>query len=154
MRNFRRIVWALCLAVSQFALCAMPMQAQQASHPAAISPAAVSPAPLNVEQIVKNLDEKNRERTSALQEFQGTRIYRMQYRGFPGDRDAEMVVNVTYHSPNTKEFTVVSSTGNKFLVDHVFNKLLQGEQEAASDENRRRTALDSSNYNFTLAGTE
>ena len=33
-------------------------------------------------------------------------------------------------------------------------KLLEGEQEAASDENRRRTALSSDNYDFTLAGYE
>ena len=35
-------------------------------------------------------------------QFNGTRVYRMQYRGFPSDRDAEMVVNVTYRAPDAK----------------------------------------------------
>ena len=38
--------------------------------------------------------------------FNGTRVYRMQYRGFPSDRDAEMVVDVTYRAPDSKEFSV------------------------------------------------
>ncbi|MGA1989080.1 MAG: hypothetical protein ABSG72_22610, partial [Candidatus Sulfotelmatobacter sp.] len=40
------------------------------------------------------------------------------------------------------------------IVDHIFMKLLEGEQEAASDENRRRTALSTENYDFALAGYE
>ncbi len=78
----------------------------------------------------------------------------MQYRGFPSDRDAEMVVNMTYHAPDGKEFSVVSQTGSKFIIDHVFKKLLEGEQEAANEENRRNSALNTDNYEFTLAGYE
>jgi len=110
-------------------------------------------APLPLDRIVKNLQERNAQRAAALDEFVGTRVYRMQYRGFPGDRDAEMVVNVTYHSPN-KQFVVVSQTGSQFVIDHVFKKLLEGEQEAASDENRHRTELSTENYDFSLDGYE
>jgi hypothetical protein len=78
----------------------------------------------------------------------------MQYRGFPSDRDAEMVVNVAYRAPNSKEFSVVSQTGSKFIIDRVFKKLLEGEQEAANDENRLNTALSQENYDFTFAGYE
>ena len=78
----------------------------------------------------------------------------MEYRGFPSDRDAEMVLNMTYHAPNSKVFSVVSQTGSKFIIDHVFKKLLEGEQEAANEENRRHTALTTENYDFTLAGYE
>jgi len=111
-------------------------------------------SPLTADQVVKNLEERNRERALALHQFEGTRVYRMQYRGFPGNRDAEMIVKIAYRSPATKEFTVVSQTGSKFIISHVFKKLLEGEQEAANDENRRRTALDSTNYDFTLADLE
>jgi outer membrane lipoprotein-sorting protein len=65
-----------------------------------------------------------------------------------------MVVKMTYHAPNTKEFTVVSQSGSKFVIDRVFKKLLEGEQEAANDENRRNTALSTENYDFTPAGYE
>ncbi|MGO9403410.1 MAG: hypothetical protein ACLPVW_08060 [Terriglobales bacterium] len=83
-----------------------------------------------------------------------TRIYRMQYRGFPSDRDAEMAVNVTYHAPDVKQFSIVSEKGSKFIIDHVFKRLLEGEKEAANEENRRRTALSRENYNFSLVGYE
>ena len=119
----------------------------RSSHP----PAATS---LPLEKIVKTLQERNAQRAAALQEFVGTRIYRMQYRGLPSDRDAEMVVNVTYRAPNAKQFRVVSQTGSAFIIDHIFKKLLEGEQEAASDENRRRSALNTENYDFSLAGFE
>ncbi len=107
---------------------------------------------LPVEEVVRNLQQKNALRASALDGFVGTRIYRMQYRGFPSDHDAEMVVNVTYHAPNAKQFNVVSEKGSKFIIDRVFRKLLESEQEAANDENRRRTALSTENYDFSLAG--
>jgi hypothetical protein len=107
-----------------------------------------------VEQVVEKLQEKNAERAAALDQFTGTRVYRMQYRGFPSDRDAEMVVNVTYHAPNSKEFHVVSETGSKFIIEHIFKKLLEGEREANNEENRRHTALSTENYDFTSAGYE
>src|ERR1700674_5601324 len=55
-------------------------------------------APLPVEQVVKRLEEKNAERTAALEQYEATRIYRMQYRGFPSDRDAEMVIHMAYRA--------------------------------------------------------
>jgi outer membrane lipoprotein-sorting protein len=111
-------------------------------------------APLTVEQIVNNLQKKNAERAAALLQYEATRVYRMHYRGFPTEREAEMVVTVDFHAPNSKVFHVVSQTGSKFIVDHIFNKLLDGEQEAANDENHRQTALSTENYDFTSAGYE
>jgi hypothetical protein len=108
--------------------------------------------PLAVDVVVRNLQRRNAQRAAALEEFAGTRVYRMQYRGMPGDRDAEMVVSMKFHAPAEKHFDVVSEQGSKFIIDHVFKKLLEGEQEAASEENRRRSALSSENYEFSLAG--
>ena len=110
--------------------------------------------PLTAVQVAKKLQERNAQRAAALQQFNGTRVYHMQYRGFPSDRDAEMIVKVAYRAPNTKEFSVVSQTGSKFIIDRVFKKLLEGEQEAANDENRLNTALSTDNYDFTSAGYE
>src|SRR5271166_5663282 len=106
------------------------------------------------EQVVKNLEERNAQRAAALDGFVGTRVYRMQYHGLPSDRDAEMTVNVIYRAPNAKQFSIVSEKGSKFIIDHVFKKLLESEQEAANEENRRRTALSTDNYDFSLAGYE
>jgi hypothetical protein len=110
--------------------------------------------PLPAALVVQKLQERNAQRAAALEEFTGTRIYRIQYRGFPGDHDAEMVVNVSYRAPNSKDFRVVSQTGSKFIIEHVFNKLLEGEKEAANEENRRQAALSTENYDFAFAGYE
>jgi outer membrane lipoprotein-sorting protein len=122
--------------------------------PQAVSSYPAQNATLTAAQVAKKLQERNAQRAAALQQFNGTRVYRMQYRGFPSDRDAEMVVNVAYRAPNTKEFSVVSQTGSKFIIDRVFKKLLEGEQEAANDENRLNSALSTDNYDFTSAGYE
>ena len=110
--------------------------------------------PLAVEQVVKNLEESARRRTHALHRFEGIRVYRLQYRGLLGDRDAEMVVRVAYQSPATKEFTVISQSGSKFIIDRIFKKLLESEQEALRPENQEPTTLNTENYVFGLAGYE
>jgi hypothetical protein len=112
------------------------------------------PSPLTVQEIVSRLEEKNLERAELLRGFEGTRLYRMRYRGFFGSHDAEMTVKLRYTSPDSRQFTLVSESGSKFVCDHVFKSLLDGEQEAMTPENRKRTALSAENYEFTLAGTE
>jgi outer membrane lipoprotein-sorting protein len=114
----------------------------------------IATAPLTVQQVVKRLQEKNAERAAALDSYTVTRVYSMRYSGFPSDRNAEMVINMTYRAPNSKQFSVVSQSGSKFIIDHIFKKLLEGEQEAANEENRRQSALTTENYDFTLAGYE
>jgi outer membrane lipoprotein-sorting protein len=121
---------------------------------AASSAYAAQNSSLSADQVAKRLQEKNAQRAAALSQFNGTRIYRMRYTGFPSDRDAEMVVHVTYRAPDSKTFSIVSQSGSKLILDRVFKKLLEGEQEALNEENRRNTALTSDNYEFTWAGYE
>ncbi|HJX82837.1 MAG TPA: hypothetical protein VJ723_00690 [Candidatus Angelobacter sp.] len=109
---------------------------------------------LNADQVVQNLVRMNMERAEALQAYQSTRVYRLEYKGFPGGREAEMVVNVKYRAPGTKEFEIVSETGSKLLIDRVFKKLLQGEQEALEVESQKRIAINQDNYEFTMIGYE
>jgi hypothetical protein len=122
-----------------------------------VSPAlskSAQPSPLPAAQIAKNLEEKDAQRAAALQQFTGRRIYRMHYRGWPSNRDAEMVVDMTYRAPNVKEFKIVSQSGSTFVIDHIFKKLMLSEQQFISDENRRETALNTENYDFSFAGNE
>jgi hypothetical protein len=113
---------------------------------------AMSRPPLAASQVVQNLIQMNLHRSQALNGFQGKRIYRANYRGFPADRSAEMVVKVKYLSPRTKEFTVESATGSKLIIDKVFKKLLDAEEEALDEAMQRRSALNEDNYMFTLVG--
>ncbi len=109
---------------------------------------------LNAEQIVQNLVSMNLKRALALVAYQSTRVYRLEYKGFPGGRTAEMVVDVKYQAPGTKEFEIVSATGSKQVIDRVFKKLLQGEKEAFERENQERIAINQENYEFTLISYE
>ncbi len=81
------LAWTFCLLI------ATAMLGQQPSPPAS-----TTQLPLSAEQVVNNLQQRNRERAVALRQFRSTRIYRMQYRGFPSNRDAEMVVKMEYQS--------------------------------------------------------
>lgn len=116
-----------------------------------------APAPharLTVDEVVANMVRRNLQRAQELRAYEGTRTYRLEYRGFPGNRVAEMIVDVKYQSPGTKEFTVRSETGSKLVIDRVFKKLLQSEQEALTAENQNRVALNRDNYIFALVGYE
>src|ERR1700732_2669644 len=120
----------ICIGVWQSA------GAQQSNH------SSLEPPPgLSTEEVVTNLVRRNLERARALGAYLGTRTYRLEYRGFPSSRTAEMVVDVTYRSPATKEFTVRSENGSKLLIDKVFKKMLQSEKEALTEESQRGVAL-------------
>src|SRR5882724_8311561 len=111
-------------------------------------------SPLNAEQVVDRLVQRNLERARLLGAYQGTRVYKLEYRGFPGSRSAEMIVDVKYRSPGTKEFTILSEKGSKLIIDRVFKRMLDSEKEAQTAENQRRVALNPTNYRFALVGYE
>ena len=122
---------------------------------APVDPPAASPATLpSTEEIVTKMVERNLERARALGAYQGTRVYHLEYRGFPGSRSAEMTVEMKYRSPGTKDFSVRSEHGSKLIIDRIFKRMLQTEKEALSEENQSRVALNRDNYQFALAGVE
>jgi hypothetical protein len=117
--------------------------------------AVADPCPkLRVEEVVASLVRRNLERAQSLGAYEGTRIYRLEYHGFPGSRSAEMAVAVKYRSPGTKEFSIQSEKGSQLLIERVFQKMLQSEQEALKEENQARVALNNDNYHFALTGCE
>lgn len=148
MKRINAALFVLCVGL---VLLKVPGSAARWQDP---DPVTVQKPALTADEVVSRLEERNRERAAALKKFEGRRVYRMQYNGFFGERDAEMVVSVRYASPDTKEFTVLSQSGSKFVIDHVFKGLLQGEKEAANEENLERTALSAKNYKFTMTGME
>ncbi|MGO8797362.1 MAG: hypothetical protein ACLQLC_21290 [Candidatus Sulfotelmatobacter sp.] len=153
MRNSRISTWNLIcgLLITILLLAATSLAAQE---PGAESTPSLPAARLPLDQVVSNLEERNAQRTAALEQFEGDRIYRLAYRGFPSDHDAAMTVKVSFHAPSSKEFSVVSQTGSRFIIDHIFKRLLEGEVEAAKGDNRRQTALTRENYDFAMAGFE
>lgn len=104
---------------------------------------------LNLSQVLDNLVEKNAERAEALQKYQGRRFYSLDYTGFPTSLHAEMVVDMIYDAPATKQFKIVSQSGPQWIIDKILKRLLEAELESMSEENRARVALNPSNYDFS-----
>jgi hypothetical protein len=117
-------------------------------------PPSIASAPLSVDQVVNNLIHRDDERARALRHYDSTRVYRLSYRGFPGEREAEMTVEATYDSPSTKKFRVISQSGSKVIIERVFKRLLESEKEAAEPEMHVRTLLNRNNYDISLIGYE
>jgi len=104
---------------------------------------------LNLSQVMDKLVEKNAERADALQKYQSRRFYSLDYTGFPTSLHAEMVVDMIYDAPATKQFKIVSQSGSQWVIDRILKRLLEAELESMSEENRARVALNPSNYDFT-----
>lgn len=137
MSRFTKLPAGLCLVTATFAF-------------AAALPAKSSLKLLTADEVTQNMVHMNTQRAQALQTYESTRTYRLQYHGFPGSRSAEMVVLVKYTAPGMKEFTIQSTSGSKLIIDKVFKRLLESEKEASVAENQTRTALSPVNYVFTM----
>jgi hypothetical protein len=118
------------------------------------TPSSIANAPLSIDQVVDNLVRQNSARATALLHSEATRVYHLVYRGFPGDREAEMTVQATFNRPSSKEFKVISQSGSRMILDRVFKKLMESEQEAAQPAMSARTQLNRDNYSFELVGYE
>jgi hypothetical protein len=117
-------------------------------------PPSITTAPLSVDQVVNNLIRKDQERAKALRHYESTRVYHLSYRGFLGDRDAQMTVDATFDSPSTKTFRVISQSGSPAMIDHAFKRLLDAEKDASETEMHAHTLLNRENYDFALVGYE
>jgi len=133
------------LFLSASSLCLMFMGGQTSAQ---------SASNVSVKDIVARLTENNRKRSQLLRAYTGQREYHLLYTGFPGRREADLVVDVKYEAPASKDFTVVSETGSHLIINRVFKRLLESEKEATDEKNQARTALDDTNYEFELLGQE
>lgn len=137
-----------------FLLAVIPISALGVSAESDPLPPSITTAPLSVNQVVDNLIRNDEERAKALRHYEATRVYRLLYHGFPGNREAEMTVEATYESPSTKKFRIISETGSKLIIDRVFKRLLESEREAAEPEIHIRMLLNRNNYYISLIGFE
>ena len=106
----------------------------------------------SVDEIVSRMVARNAERTAQCRSYRNLRDYHVTYHGFPGSKEADMQVEMSFVAPSTKAFRILSTSGSKFLVDRVLKKLLESEQEASIEQSH--TALTPANYTFEFDGTE
>ena len=121
------------------------LQAQKAAQPI---------PPLGADAIVGKLIAANLRRARELRGYTAKRSYHVDYRGFPGSREAAMQVDSSYAAPDKKEFKIVSQSGSKFLINHIFQKLLDSEQVYLQKDVQEQSELSPRNYGFSLAGTD
>jgi hypothetical protein len=124
------------------------MWSASAHAQSSISPAKIE-SRLDLTQVMDKLVEKNAERADALQKYHNRRYYSLDYTGFPASLHAEMVVDMIYDAPGSKQFKIVSQSGPTWIIDRILKRLLDAEQESMSDENRARVAITPSNYDFS-----
>jgi len=109
---------------------------------------------LSSDEIVARVAENNRRRQQELQSYTSQREYHLLYTGLGGRHEADLVVDVKYRFPDSKDFTIVSESGSHVIVNRVFKKILETEKEAASQESQAATALTDRNYQFELLGEQ
>ncbi len=122
----------------------------------AVAATAQAPAPtasLTAGEVIQRLTEMNAARAKALEAYSGVRTYHLECHCV-SHKEADMVIRVEYHAPDTKEFTVVSESGSGSVRNRVFKKLLEAEQESMQEENQERSAITPENYAFQLSGYE
>jgi hypothetical protein len=147
-RLFPKIVTVCRFAVAAMLLLLMNMFSSGRVC-AATDGTQASPSPMTLEQVVDRLVARNVERARGLKSYEGNRVYTVRYHGFPKDLEARMVVSMQYEAPNTKEFSVVSQSGPKLLVDEVLKRLLKTEKDAQRKNTREAVNLDRKNYEFS-----
>jgi hypothetical protein len=119
--------------------------AAEAAAPAQSAPSA--------DIIVQKLMAANARRAVSLRAYRSKRLYKLDYSGIFGGH-AEMQVEATYRAPNEKTFKVLSETGSKLLIKHVLLKLLESEEEAQEERNRKALEISPANYDFKLESTQ
>ena len=134
LRHARSLLGFLTVLVACF-----PASAQQA----------MPMSPLSADEIMAKVALMNQQRAIALQSYSSLRTYHLVCHCLV-QKTADMVVRVTYQSPDKKEFTVVSERGSGTIRDRVFKRLLEAEVESMQPENQQSTEITVENYSFGL----
>jgi hypothetical protein len=110
-------------------------------------------ASLTTAQVVGKMVARNEQRAQALESYQATRVYHLEYHGL-ADKSADLVVAITYQRPDRLKFRIISESGSALLNKQVLKRLLEAEVESMREENRRRRAIRPENYEFRLVAYE
>src|SRR3990172_12996593 len=118
---------------------------------APLAAAAQAPAP-TAEEIVARLMEANRQRDQRLAGYQVERRYLLKNELY--SKNGLLEVEVAFEAPDRLTFATRAQEGSGMLNKRVFGRMMEGEQESLSPENKRRSAMTPENYDFRLAGEE
>jgi hypothetical protein len=111
-----------------------------------------APPALSADAVVDKMMETSARRSEALRGYRTTRTYQLQYHGLLGARDAGMRVLSTYTAPDKLDFSVISQSGSRLLLNRVLLKLLDSERDAF--RNQSQIELTAANYRFNSEGID
>lgn len=111
----------------------------------------VTQAQMTGPEIIGRMTLANAERHTHVAHSHSLRHYHVEYSGL-SHLAADMEVEADENLQAGKKLRIVSQSGSKMLCEKVLRHAVESEQEAASD--RSSSSLTTTNYNFTLLGTE
>jgi outer membrane lipoprotein-sorting protein len=114
--------------------------------------AAKVPASWSADEIIQQVQQHNKARLDELRQYKALRHYAVEYKGFAHTVDAKMDVEVSYDAASGKNFRIVSQAGSNLLCEKVLKRAVDSEKEASQD--KASTALNETNYRFTLLGAD
>jgi hypothetical protein len=117
-----------------------------------MSPLRPAPPGLSAAEIFAKLLEHNRLRDTELRRYSAMRTY--QVSNAKGKLYAEEVVQMSYQSPDSKDFSVTYAQGSRLVRDLVLKRLIEAEARASSGREHRNTSIKPSNYTFQLLGEQ
>ena len=115
---------------------------------ASAQPGSVS-EPVTANAVMDRVAAMDKVRSEAMKGYVSIRTYHLECHCL-SHKEADMVVQMSYQAPSSKEFTVLSESGSGAIRDRVFKKLLEAEQESMQQEQQGRSALTPENYKFQL----
>ena len=89
---------------------------------------------------------------SHLREYSSVRTYSVV--NDKGRTGAEELIQMEYHAPDRKTFTVKSGSGSSLIRNLVLDRLVQSEKETVTGRGHRESAMRPENYILKLAGEQ
>jgi len=111
-----------------------------------------APLTLSTPEIVERMVQADNNRLAALAGYAGVRRYRFENK--KSNKRAELTTRVACDNAGVKTFEVISESGSGFVRNHIIRKMIDAEQEASQNGERRETRIIPANYDFRLVGTD
>jgi hypothetical protein len=111
-----------------------------------------SPSPPDVKTIVSQMEERNRRRETLLHGYTVERTYKVENKRI--NKAAKATATMIFLMPGEKLFEVHSYAGFGFMLRGVIDRILETERLNATPEQRPKSSIASSNYEFEWVAAE
>src|SRR6058998_2485162 len=111
------------------------------------------PEPLPpLQEILDRMMSRNAWQDRTLLEFRALRKFHAA--NFRFKAESTMYVQTVFRRPDQLQSTVTSQEGSTLIRSHVFDKILEAENETRAKKDKQQVDIIPANYNFSLLGAE